>query len=74
MPLSGGGRRLRNFKVLKVLERYSDIIRSFRIAKFEQVGTSLRLRVEVEFIDGSKLYIRETVIEGAKRKAIWSMR
>lgn len=68
MLLSGGNRRLRSFGVLRALEKYSDIIHSFRITKFEQFGTSLRLRAEVEFIDGSELYIRETVIEAVKRK------
>lgn len=35
---------------------------------FEQFGGSLRLRAEVELTDGSRLYIRETVIDSIKRK------
>jgi hypothetical protein len=53
--------------VLQILRKYSQIIRSYKIIRFEQFGKLLRLRAEVNLIDDSKLYIRETVIE-AKRK------
>jgi len=53
--------------VLQILRKYSRIIISYKIIRFEQFGKLLRLRAEVNLIDGSKLYIRETVIE-AKRK------
>ena len=54
--------------MLQNLRRYSDIIASYQITKFEQFGRSLRLRAEVGLIDGSRLYIRETDIDGTKRK------
>lgn len=54
--------------MLQVLNRYSDIILSYKVKKFEQFGHLFRLRAEVDLIDHSKLYIRETVIGGFKRK------
>ena len=53
--------------MLQILRKYSGIILSYKIIRFEQFGKLLRLRAEVNLIDSSKLYIRETVIE-AKRK------
>jgi hypothetical protein len=54
--------------LLPVLERYKDIIRDYRIMAFEQAGSSFRLRAQIEFIDGSQLHVRETVIGGRIRK------
>jgi hypothetical protein len=51
----------------RVLSRYQNIILSYRILRFDQFGASLRLRAEIEFVDRSKLYVRETVISGKKR-------
>ena len=42
-------------------------MQAYEIHRFEQAGSSLRLRAQVTFINGSRLYIRETVIEGAER-------
>ena len=53
--------------MLQILRKYSHIILSYKIIRFEQFGKLLRLKAEVNLIDGSNLYIRETVIE-AKRK------
>ena len=39
----------------KLLERFSDIIVSFNIVRFEQLGSSLRLRAIMELIDGTRL-------------------
>ncbi len=52
----------------KTVRQYDDIISSYRIIRFEQAGTSLKLRAVVEFKDASILHIRETVINGIKRK------
>lgn len=54
--------------MLRIFKKYSELILSFRVIKFDQFDNFLRLRAEVEFIDSSKLYIRETVIYGEKRK------
>ncbi|MCK8603303.1 toxin-antitoxin system TumE family protein [Desulfoferrobacter suflitae] len=55
-------------RVLRTEARNSDIILSFSIKRFEQAGSSLRLRMEIDLADGSKLYVRETVMRGMKRK------
>lgn len=68
MPCVGGRKDLRCFKVLRVLKKYSDVILSYKVTKFDQFGSLLRLRAQVELIDGSTLYLRETVIGGTKRK------
>ncbi len=54
--------------MLQTLERYKHIIKDYRIKRFEQFGTNLRFRAEILLKDNSKLYVRETVIEGKVRK------
>jgi len=54
--------------MLQIIEKYSDIVASYRVQRFEQYGALFRLRAEIEIIDGSKLHIRETVIGGFNRK------
>ncbi|MCD6137261.1 MAG: hypothetical protein J7J91_01540 [Deltaproteobacteria bacterium] len=54
--------------MLQIVKKYSDIIASYRVHGFEQFGALFRLRAEIEIIDGSQLYIRETVIHALKRK------
>jgi hypothetical protein len=54
--------------MLQIIKKYSDIIHSYKVERFEQFATLFRLRAEIEIIDGSKLYIRETVIDVSKRK------
>jgi hypothetical protein len=54
--------------VLKVLREYSSIILSYRITKLEQIGHLFRLRAEIELIDHSRLFVRETVLAAKKRK------
>lgn len=52
----------------KLVEQFSDIITSLNITKFEQFESSLRLRARIGFIDTSKLFIRDTIIDGKIRK------
>jgi len=54
--------------LLPVLERFRHIIRDYRITSFEEAGVSFRLRAVLEFVDGSQLHVRETLIGGEKRK------
>lgn len=54
--------------MLQIVKKYSDIIASYRVQRFEQFGTLFRLRAEIEIIDGSRLHIRETIIDDLKRK------
>ena len=54
--------------MLQIVKKYSDIVASYRVQRFEQFGNLFRLRAEIEITDGSILYIRETVIGALKRK------
>lgn len=54
--------------MLKFLRRYEHIILSWKLTRYEQYGSSLRLRMEIELIDESKLFVRETILEGRERR------
>jgi len=54
--------------MLKLLDKYKNIIEYTRIHKFEQFGLNFRLRVEIGLIDKSVLHVRETIIEENIRK------
>ena len=53
--------------MLPTLRKHAGIIRDYTITRFEQAGPSFRLRAQVTFVDDSRLYIRETVLEGLER-------
>ena len=57
-----------SLELLKIVERFSDIVVSISIVRFEQAGSSSRLRARAELSDGSRLFIRETIIGGISRK------
>ncbi len=50
---------------LKEFEQYID---SYTISQFEQNGDNLRFRMTINFNDLSKLFIKEIIINGKKRK------
>ena len=54
--------------MLRVLDQFSGIILSYKVTRFEQFGQFFKLRVEVELIDHSRLFIRETVLDETNRK------
>ena len=54
--------------MLPAIRKFSSIIQFYSISRFEQAGSSFRLRAQITLNDGSCLYIRETVIDGTKRK------
>ena len=54
--------------MLELLRKHADIILSWKVNRYEQYGSSLRLRMEIQFIEGSKLFVRETVLEGKERR------
>jgi len=56
--------------MLRVLKKFSEIILSYKATKFEQFGQFFKLRAEVELIDRSKLFIRETVVGETGRKYV----
>jgi len=51
------------FDNLQILKKY---IISYKIKEFEQIELNLRLKIEINFIDDSILYIREIIIDGKK--------
>jgi hypothetical protein len=54
--------------MLKFLSKYSDIISSYKISKFEHFGQILRFRAELILTDATILYIRETILSISIRK------
>ena len=54
--------------MLKFLSKYSDIISSYKISKFEHFGQILRFRAELILTDDTILYIRETILSISIRK------
>lgn len=54
--------------MLELLRRYGYIILSWKVTRYEQYASSLRLRMEIELIEGSKLFVRETILEGKERR------
>ncbi len=54
--------------MLGALNKFPEIILAYKVTKFEQFGGFFKLRAEVELIDRSKLFIRETVLDGTNRK------
>jgi hypothetical protein len=51
-----------------LLEEFKDIIKETKIEKYEVSGSNIKLRMKLSLIDGSDLFIRETIISGEKRK------
>jgi len=54
--------------MFKLINKYSDIIVSFKIQRFEHFGDILRFRAEFLLHDHSTLHIRETVLRPSIRK------
>ena len=54
--------------MFKLIKKYSDIIVSFKIQRFEHFGDILRFRAEFLLHDHSILHIRETVLGPYIRK------
>ena len=50
---------------LKEFEQYID---SYTVSQFEQNGDNLRFKMIIKFNDSSKLFIKEIIINGMKRK------
>ena len=54
--------------MLKILTKYSDVISSYKIARFEHFGQIFRFRAELTLTDDTILYVRETVLSMSIRK------
>lgn len=53
---------------LSELKRYDKYIASYHISQFERNGNNLRFRIMIRFKDSSRLFIKEILIDGVKRK------
>jgi hypothetical protein len=54
--------------MLELLDEFRDIIKSTSIEKYDVSGGNIKLRMKLILMDGSQLFIRETIISGEKRK------
>ena len=51
-----------------LIEKHEEIIASWTVTNFDREGTNLRLKAEVVFIDKSRLFIRQVVLNGIMLK------
>ena len=49
--------------LIRLIEKYRDFIKSWRIDDFDRSGPNYRVRAEIRFTDGTRLYIRQVVLE-----------
>lgn len=54
--------------MLKLLAKYSDVISSYKISRFEHFARILRFRAELILTDNTIRYVRETVLSMSIRK------
>ena len=54
--------------MLRLLEKFEDIIFSFNFLLYEREANISRLKIEIIFIDQSRLYVRDFYLGGGKRK------
>ncbi len=51
-----------------LIKQYSEIITSWTVTHFDREGANLRLKAEIVFIDKSRLFIRQVVLNGIMLK------
>ncbi len=54
--------------MLNIIKDFADIIDGYRVENLDIEGKNIRLKMGIIFIDQSKLYIRDYVTEGERRK------
>ncbi len=52
----------------KVVEKFQDIIKKYKIKNYEKFGNARALIARIEFVDSSILYVREYIFLNGKRK------
>ncbi len=52
----------------ETLAQFSDIVRRYEVIQYEVEGPHSRLKMRVVLVDGSQLHVRETVLDGQRRK------
>jgi len=48
--------------LVRLLEKYGEIIKSWEIIDFDSAGPNYRVRAEILFVDGTRLYVRQVVL------------
>lgn len=59
---------MRSGMLIDLLERYSAIVESWTVTHFDREGADFRFKAQVVFTDGSRLHIRQVVIDGCLLK------
>jgi len=54
--------------MLEALKGFEAIVKSVRVLLFEQEGPNQRLKLEISFVDSSKLIVRDDVFGAVERK------
>lgn len=54
--------------MLNILEKHKDIIKNFRVDCYDQEGDSYRIKIEIVFINTSKLFFKEYLFANGERK------
>ncbi len=52
----------------ETLAQFSDIVHRYEVMQYEVEGPHSRLKMRVLLVDGSQLHVRETVLDGQRRK------
>lgn len=54
--------------MLDLLDKYGEIIKEYHITTYENIATSYRLKINITFIDNSRLYVKEYFFNNDDRK------
>jgi hypothetical protein len=52
----------------EILARFSDIIHTYEVIQYEVAGLHARLKLKIRLVNGSELYVRDTLLDGQQRK------
>jgi hypothetical protein len=54
--------------MIDLLEKYKDVIKHFRVERYDHEGESYRIKLEKTFINDSKLFFKEYLFDRGDRK------
>jgi len=54
--------------MLNILEKHKDIVKSFRVDCYDQEGDSYRTKIEIVFVNASKMFFKEYLFANGERK------
>jgi len=54
--------------MLNLLEKHKDVIKTFRVEHYDQEGESYRIKLEIVFINDSRLFFKEYLFSNGERK------